>query len=186
MVIHAVKSILLVDIVVFSIYVVDILRRFGIPINLSITYYRYERIRKHLGMLFPALMFFICATTVPIWFLTSLEATGWGRYFTGLPVVAEICLLLVALSARYKRRPKLIYFHYGCAIVTAACAVAWMCFVARQMSLVAVRLGILSAFIVAGSLTRTLQKCTLFWLELTAFYAIFFTLFLIHHVPLQL
>ncbi len=172
--------ILWADLFVFTIYVIGAVRRFGIPINLSITYYRYERIHRNWGMLFPALMFFICLTTIPIWFVTSWHVSLLGRYLSCLPVLTEVGLLAVAFSARYKRWPKLIYFHYTCAIIAAVCAVVWLCVVAWQWPFFWLRIGLLIAFLTAGILTRTLKKCTLFWLELTAFYAIFLTLLFIY------
>lgn len=181
----ATMVILLVDIAVFTIYVADVLMRFGIPVNLSITYYRYERIHRRLGILFPSLLIFICCTTIPIWFITSWYASAWGRYFVEMPVIAEVCLLAVAFSARYKKRKNLIYFHYTCAIIASVCAVVWMCLVAWQFSLMWLRIGLLLGFVAIGVITNTLKKCSLFWLELTAFYAIFFTLFFIYFVPFQ-
>jgi len=181
-----VSVILLADIAVFSVYVTDVLIRFGIPVTLSITYYRYERWHKGFGFLFPALMVFVCGTAIPIWIITSFQSFALGSYLAGIPVVAEICLLAVAFSARYKRKPGLINFHYACAIVAAACAVVWLCLVAWHIPFMWFWVGLLFGFVAAGILTYTLKKCTLFWLELAAFYSIFFTLFFIYSVPFQI
>ena len=177
-------AVLLLDIVVFSIYVTDVLFRFGIPLNLSITYYRYERLHRNAGLLFPALMVLIFSTTIPIWIITSWKTGLVGKWCVGMPIVAGICLLVVAFTARYKRRPKLIYYHYTFAIIAAACAILWWRIVTRQIAFVALRLGLFTTFMAAGVLTHTNKKCTLFWLELTAFYATFFTLFLLCFLPL--
>ena len=186
MLISVAEAVLLLDVVVFTAYVVDVLIRFGIPANLSITYYHYERQYHKYGNLFPALMVLVCCTTVPIWILTTWNGSLLARWFVAMPIITEFSLLFVAFSARYKRRRKLIYYHYACAIVAAVCAVLWMCFVANQIPLIALRIGLLLGCLSVGSLTHTLKSCILFWLELAAFYSIFFTLFLIHSVPFDI
>lgn len=176
-------SIIWADIIIFTAYVVYVLAAFGIPVNLSITYYMFERKKKGTGLLFPALMVFICSTTLPILILTTSHASEWGARFVALPVICLVCLLAVACSARYKVSPKLIYFHYACAIITATCAVAWIFLVAYKICYVGI--AILCALLLAGILTKTLRKCPLFWLENAAFYAILFTLLVIHSVPVH-
>jgi len=176
--------ILLADIVIFTIYDTYVLVRFGIPANLSITYYAFERRKKRAGLLFPALMLLLCGTALPIWISTTYYASSWGSKFVVFPVTTLICLIAVAASARYKRLPKLIYFHYTCAIIAAACAVAWVILVAYKILFIT--LGFLSLLVYMGIHTNTLKKCTLFWLENAAFYSILFTLLLIHMIPVRI
>ena len=176
-------NILLLDIIVFTVYVVYVLTQFGIPINLSFTYYTFERKQKGLGVLFPLLMLFICGTTLPVWIHTTMHASPWAQQFLILPVVGLVCLMAVAATARYKMRQKLIIFHYAVAILAAVCAVAWIFLVAY--SIVYIGLSILLICVLCGLLTKTLRKCTLFWLEDAAFYAIFFTLFVINLMPVH-
>lgn len=45
--------------------------------------------------------------------------------------------------------------------------------------IVYIGIGILSVLLFVALFTKTLKKCTLFWLELAAFYAILFTLLII-------
>lgn len=176
--------ILLANIIVFTFYVVYVLVKFGIPVNLSITYYSFERKKKGTGLLFPGLMVFMCSTSLPIWIAATAQASTWGAHFVCLPVIAMICLLAVACSARYKMRPKLIYFHYGMAISAAACAATWTLLVAYKVCYIL--LGILCIMLLAGIRTKTLKKCTLFWLEAAAFYGILFTLLVIYLVPVSI
>lgn len=172
-----VTSILIVDIIFFSVYLMSVLRLFGIPINLSITYYYYQRKYKGLGLLFPSLLLLLCASALPIWIFVTKNASAWGANFIVLPYIVLVGLLAVAGTARYKRRPKLIYFHYTCAIIAAICAVIWIFFVAFRI--VYIGLGILSVLLLISLFTKTLKKCTLFWLEVAAFYAVLFTLLII-------
>ena len=174
------------DIVLMTIYNICILRRFGVPVNLSITYYHYERVHKGLGLLFPALVVFICCTTLPIWIITSFTGSEWGMYFSPCGIITLICLLAVAFSGRYKKRPGLIQFHYTCAIIAATSAVVWLCFAAYQTLFVWVRVIILFGLIFAGIQTDTFKRCTLYWLENAAFYCIFVTLLLVYAIPMPI
>lgn len=178
--------ILIVDILIFTVYVVYVLGRFGIPSNLSTTYYYLENQRKGTGLLFPVLLVFICCTTLPIWAYSTYCASAWASMFLFCPLVTLVCLLSVAGSARYKSRPALIYFHYTCAIIAATCAVLWLCLAAYQVIFIILRVSILVGLMLAGITTGTLKSCSLFWLEITAFYCIFFTLLIINIVPLPL
>lgn len=170
--------ILLVDILIFSAYLICVLQTFGVPINLSITYYHYERKYRGLGILFPILLFFLCITVIPIWIITTQNASLWGTNFCLFPYITLICLLAVAITARYKRKPKLIYFHYTCAIIAAICAVIWIFLVTYKVLYVG--LSILFALLFAAARTKTLKDCILFWLEVAAFYAILFTLLIVY------
>ena len=169
--------VLLADILVFTYYVIYVLREFGIPVNLSITYYSFERRRKGTGVLFPTLMIFLCVTTIPIWIELSRHASSFGYTFVFFPIITLVCLLLVAASARYKKTHGLVYFHYACAILAAVCAVLWIFLVAYKILYVG--LSILIALMLMGIRTGTLHRCSLFWLETAAFYAIFFSLLII-------
>lgn len=176
--------ILLVDILIFTIYVVYILIKFGIPKNLSASYYAFEEQKKGTGLLFPALLVFICTTALPIWITTTYYASTWTSTFLFCPIVTLVCLLAVAASAQYKSNTALVYFHYTCAIIASFCAVLWLCLAAYQIMYIA--FGILGVLLSAGIITGTLKKCTLFWLEITAFYCIFFSLLVINIIHLQL
>ena len=169
--------ILLIDIFVFSIYLICVLKTFGIPVNLSITYYSYERKRKGFGKIFPILLLFLCVTILPIWIRTTINNGFYGMIFSLFPCITIVCLFSVATTARYKKRKYFIYFHYTCAIIAAICAVVWIFIIAYEV--VYVGIGILLISLIIGLLTKTLKTCTLFWLEIAAFYAILFTLLII-------
>jgi len=174
--------VIIIDIMIFSIYVAYTLILFGIPVNLSITYYKFERKKKGTGILFPLLMLLLCGSAIPIWI--AITPKGISEMFVCFPTITLISLLGVAGSARYKSRHNLIYFHYTCAIIAAICAVSWIFIVAYKI--VYIGLTILFTLLYAGMRTKTLRKCTLFWLETAAFYSILFTMLAIKIIPLQL
>ena len=100
--------ILLADILIFTTYIVYVLIKFGIPQNLSTTYYTLEEQRKGTGLFFPALLVFICSTTLPVWISITYYASAWASKFLFFPIVSLVCLLAVAASARF-------VLYYGCA-----------------------------------------------------------------------
>lgn len=163
--------ILLADIIALTIFFVCVLIKLGIPSNLSITYYMFDKKKR---FLFPCLTMFFCCTAIPIWILMTYHASPWGSMFLGLPITTLICMLSVVASMHYKKNQKLLYFHYITAIVSAVCLVAWINIVAYSIAYVAT--VILLAFVYAGIRTKTLKKSSLFWLETAAFYSLFFTL----------
>ena len=177
-------TVLLLDVIVFTAYTADVLLRFGVTANLSMTYYLYERLGKGRGLLFPALLLFICATTIPIWIYTTLHASPRAASLLPLPLITLAGLLFVALSSRYKMWPRLIYFHYAGAIIAGICDALWLFLAAPRHCYIA--LGILAVLLLAGLLCKSLRRCAWFWIEAACFYALFFTLLLIHIRPVRI
>lgn len=176
---HSVEVvILLIDIVVLSLYIFITRKNFGILPNLSISYYHYERKHKYLGLVFPALMVLLCTTLMPIWIYDTVNGSAWAQHFVFLPCTALVCLLTVACTARYRENQKLIYIHYGFAILAATVTVIWFLVVGYRTCYIAIT--ILLAEVAAGLYTRTLRTCTLWWLEGAAFYSILFILLVNH------
>lgn len=171
-------NIMLADIVLFSAYNIYILSAFRIPNNISMTYYWFERKHKGLGLLFPALLCSLCATAIPVWLITTAKMSVFGFHLTWMPYATLLCMLLVAVSARYKKRPRLIYFHYGMAVMCAVFSIGWILFMCFEYFYITLSILMLAAW--AGIWTNTYKCCYLFWLELTAFYALFLTLFIIN------
>ncbi len=171
------SCVLLTDLILLTIYEIIILKQFGIPANLSYTYYSFERKRAGAGRLFPLLLLILCVTAGPIWLSVTMHTSLWAKKWMFLPCVTIFCLIAVACSARYNRSRKIFRFHYACAIIASVCAVAWIFIVAYHI--VYVGLSILVALVLTAICTRTLIRCTLFWLETAGFYALLVTLLLI-------
>lgn len=175
---------LILDLILFTIFIISVFVKIGIPDNLSTTYYLYQDIRKGTGWYFPSLIVFICFTGILVWISSTYHASSWGSKFTILPVITLLCLLAVAASAKYKKNKKLINFHYSVAIVGAVCSVAWINLVAYK--LIPVGMIILLASIFAGIRTKTLKSCPLFWLEIAWFYALLILVLLIVIIPVEI
>lgn len=168
--------ILLVNILMFSVYLVYVLCVFSIPANLSVTYYKLERKHKGAGMLFPLLLCSSSITIIPIWERNTILLSN-SLFLSFLPYLVLLCMFLVACSARYKKMLKLVYFHYMCAIIASVCTIIWIFFIGKRLFIIGIFLLLL--FLLLSLVTNTFKKCLLFWLELTAFYAIYIILFAI-------
>lgn len=175
--------ILFADIVLFTAYLVAVLVRFGIPVNMSMTYYMYRQKNEVLRLLFPCLLVFLCISCGSLW-IKICHRFELAPLFVALVYVTIVCLIAVAASAQYQKTPTIIYFHYTCAIIASACTTLWLLFVSYKVMHVA--LGILLISTCLGLITKTLKSCTLFWLEIAGFYALMITLLIIYFVPIQL
>jgi hypothetical protein len=60
-------SLVCASLAVFLVYNIVALCIFGVPSSLSNTYYLYESKKKHLGMVFPAMMTSMAFTLLPAW-----------------------------------------------------------------------------------------------------------------------
>lgn len=168
--------VILINILVFSLYNIYILNRFRVPNNLSMTYYWMERQHKHLGLLFPVLILVMLSTTIPIWIHTSLNLSEWTARLTWLIYASLVTLGMVGISARYKRSRALTVFHYTAAISCAVFSIGWIFLACFNIIYIGFSILLLCGF--AAWTTRTFRSCWLYWLELTGFYVVFFTLFM--------
>lgn len=176
--------ILLIDIVVFSIFWITVLVELGIPENLSITYYKFDKHKKGLQWFFPIVSLFLCLTAIPIWILTTYHASGWRPKLVVIPTFAFFCMLAVTFSANYKKNQSLIHFHYTSAIIASVCLVVWINLVAFKLAYI--DFTFLLVLLYAAIRTKTLKQCSLFWLETAAFYSLLVTLLLIDLIPIQI
>lgn len=166
------------DFIAFTCLFVTILVKLGIPNNLSITYYQFER---KLRWFFPAVNLFLCVTGGPYWIYLTSRASNWTAHLWPVALLAVISMVLVAASFDYQASPARKKFHYACAWTACICIIIWI-------NTVGIRIGwlgicILSAFVLAGVLTKTMKSCPLFWLEMAAFYALVATLLALTLIP---
>lgn len=169
---------IVIEIVLFSLYIIYALCNWGIPNNISATYYYFERTRKHYGLFFPLDILICCLTIFPVWIYTCSLASSWASHFSWCPYIVGLCMIVVGITSRYKRSRQLTYTHYAAAIIGAAVTVLWLLLACYRTSFIS--LSVLSISILAGVITGTLKRCYLFWLEIAAFYALFFVLFIVN------
>lgn len=177
----AITIVSILDILVFTAYELGVILNFCIPNNLSNTYYHFDRKFRGSGKMFPAMLYFLCLTVLPIQVYFTYRLPDWRSNFAFLPVLTAICLALVGVSARYKKSDFRIYFHYTVAILSGFFTALWFLIVGLKLSYILISFILL--MMIAGALTRTLRIYPLFWFETAGFYAVLFTVLIISLVP---
>lgn len=163
---------------IFSIYNIYVLSSFGIPENLSITYYMLEGKKRHFGILYPILIVIILIIIAYTWLhihhKLDSQYTQIGNWLIYSTVIA---LAIVVAVTRYKITDICHKIHYTAAICSSVTSVGWMLSFAPQFWYVGVDLFILVG--IASRITKTFRSCILYWLELVNIYSLFIVLFVL-------
>ncbi len=177
----ALAIISVVDIIVFTAYEVAVVVNFCIPNNLSNTYYHFDRKYRGSGRLFPAMLYTLSTTALPMQVYFTYRLPDWRANFAFMPLLAAICLALVGVSCRYKKSDFRIYFHYTVAIMAGFFTVLWFLTVGLKISYILIIF--ILVMMLTGTLTRTLRIYPLFWFETAGFYAVMFANLIVALVP---
>lgn len=177
----AITILLIIDLLVFTAYELGVIFNFCIPNNLSNTYYHFDRKYRGYGKLFPGMLYFLCATALPVWVYYTYRLPDWRSNFAFLPLLTLICLALVGVSARYKKSDFRIYFHYTVAILSGFFTVLWFLIVGLKLSYILI--SFILVMMITGALTRTLRIYPLFWFETAGFFAVLYMLLIVSIVP---
>lgn len=89
-----------------------------------------------------------------------------------------LALMIVCLTARYNKTKKRCKTHYSAAIASAIFTLSWIIMKANVIVYYTVVVLILALW--AAYLTKTIRTHIIYWLELSAFYSIFITLFILN------
>lgn len=138
-----------------------------IPTSLSDSYYHYEGLCKGAGIAFVIAMFLVAISLAPALFIAS---EGHPLQFLGFFTAAGLCFVGAAPKFREVGMESII--HPIAAFVCATGCVLWIVFIAQMWWTLIITLAIFSLLAIT---TKTL-RCYLFWLEMVAFFSIFWTL----------
>lgn len=177
----AITIMLIIDLLVFMTYELAVVLNFCIPNNLSNTYYHFDRKFRGSGKLFPAMLYFLCSTALPVWVYYTYRLPDWRSHLAFLPLLTLVCLALVGVSARYKKTDFRIYFHYTVAILAGFFTVVWFLTVGLKLSYILIIF--ILVMMAAGAWTRTLRIYPLFWFESAGFFAVLYMLLIVSIVP---
>lgn len=169
---------IVIGIMIFSIYNIYVLSTFGIPKNLSNTYYMLESKRYNFGIVYPILITIILILIFYIWLHIhselDTEYTHIGKWLIYLTMVA---LSIVVAITRYQKTVVRYKTHYVAAICSSVTSVGWMLLFAQHFLYVAISMFILVG--IASIITQTFRSCILYWLELVNIYSLFIVLFVL-------
>ena len=163
----------LVALALFATYIVVAIHFFGIPESLSNTYYLYEAKHKGFGWFFTGFMWVLAFLLLPAWIATSDNIGPWMSNFTFLSFIAAAAIAFVGTAPKFHDDME-GKVHVIAASICAAAAILWDFVICWNIWYVTVGVAIVPA--VAGILTKSWKKCSVFWLEMMAFVPTFATL----------
>ena len=163
----------LISLSLFTSYNIASLHFFGVPSSLSNTYYLYETKKKHLGMVFPAMMASMAFTLLPAWLELGEVVSSWSAYLNPLAFFTCAAILFVGGAPAFRSNKLEGTVHEVAAKIAAACAVVWCLVVCWKIMYVP--LGVAGLIAVIGAITKTWKSASVYWLEMMAFGATFIT-----------
>lgn len=163
----------LISLAIFLSYNIAALSIFGIPSSLSNTYYLYEAKKKHLGMIFPAMMASMAFTLLPAWLELGEVVSSWSSYLNPLAFFTCAAILFVGGAPAFRSNKLEGLVHEVSAKVAAAAALVWCLVVCWKIMYVP--LGTAALVALGGVFTKTWKSASIYWLEMMAFGATFAT-----------
>lgn len=161
----------------FTVYLYTMVKMFGIPPSLSDTYYLLEGTKKGAGILFTFIMFILVFTFAPIMIEVSTESTQFLAFLSLLGIG------FVGAAPKFKGVTQESRVHIVGAFIAAISSTLWMLFNISYKTIpniqTVVSVVLLCALPVVLTVlickTKTLRTSYIFWGEMAALFALFFT-----------
>lgn len=165
----------IIGMVLFTIYNVCIVSKFGIPVSLSDSFYLLNGVKKGLGFIFTAMMVSIAFCLMPGWLEITETITSWSKNFTALPFLAAAGIAFVGAAPAFRKNEVEKLVHGISAYLTAAFSILWICIVCYEVALIVLPISVF-VIVALGLSTKTLKSSKIYWLEMLAFLATFATI----------
>lgn len=165
----------IIGMVLFTIYNVCIVSKFGIPVSLSDTFYLLNGVKKSLGFIFTAMMISMAFCLMPGWLEITETITSWSKNFTALPFLAAAGIAFVGAAPAFRKNEVEKIVHGISAYLAAAFSILWICIVCYEVALIVLPISVF-VIVALGLSTKTLKSSKIYWLEMLAFLATFATI----------
>lgn len=165
----------IIGMVLFTIYNVCIVSKFGIPVSLSDSFYLLNGVKKGLGFIFTAMMVSMAFCLMPGWLEITESITSWSKNFTALPFLAAAGIAFVGAAPAFRKNEVEKLVHGISAYLAAAFSILWICIVCYEVALIVLPISVF-VIIALGLSTKTLKSSKIYWLEMLAFLATFATI----------
>lgn len=162
-----------VSLLLFLVYNISILAKFGIPPSLSQSYYILDGVKKNLGFLFTGMMFAMAFTLLPSWLELGEVISSWSSYLNPLAFFSCASIAFVGAAPAFRSNKLEGTVHEVAAKLAAACSIVWCLAVCWQIMYVP--LGVAGLIAAIGAITKTWKSASVYWLEMMAFGATFVT-----------
>lgn len=166
-------SLVCASLAVFLAYNIVALCIFGVPSSLSNTYYLYEAKKKHLGMVFPAMMTSMAFTLLPAWLELGEIVSLWSAYLNPLAFFACAAILFVGGAPAFRSNKLEGTVHEVAAKIAAGASLLWCLVVCWQIMYVPIIASVVIALV--ALISGTFKQGLIYWLEMMAFGATFAT-----------
>ena len=165
----------IVGFLVFCVYNVSVLIKFGIPSSLSKSFYLWNDVKKNLGYIFTCMMYFVAFCLMSGWLEITGVITQWSHYLTVLPFLAASSIVFVGSAPAFKDCKLESKVHTISAICAAVFSLLWCCVICYQIAWIIVPISLIFIWIIAFA-TKTHKTASTYWWEMVAFLATFATI----------
>ena len=167
----------IISFLVFIIYNAFIIKIFGIPKSLSESFYLMNNRREGSGYIFTAMMFIVGLYLMPSWLELGDCLSPWSHYLDPLAFATCASICFVGAAPAFRNIGVESKVHDIGAKTAAACSMTWClsAVVGHNWWDIFIPLGVAGLVAIAGVITKTMKTCTVYWLEMMAFYATFLT-----------
>ena len=165
----------LVGILVFTVYNVFVLRKFGVPSSLSSSFYLLDGVKKNLGYIFTGMMFTMAFSLLPGWLELTEVVSSWSKYLTALPFFGAASIAFVGSAPAFRDFTLENKVHMVSAAAAAVFSLLWCCVVCYHIAWITVPASLIIIWAAAFA-TKTHKTGATYWWEMVAFLATFSTI----------
>lgn len=164
-----------VAILIFVVYNIVAISKFGIPSSLSVTFYLWNGVKNNLGYIFTLMMYCVVFTLMPSWIEITEVITPWSHYLTVLPFFAAASIAFVGTAPAFRSCELENKVHVVSAGLAAAFSILWCCVVCYQIAWYVIPSSLLLVWATA-LITKTHKTAATYWWEMVAFLSTFVTI----------
>ena len=163
-----------VAILIFTIYNIAALSKFGIPSSLSATFYLWNGIKPNLGYIFTGMMFALALTLMPAWLEITEVISCWSHYLTVLPFLGAGSIAFVGSAPAFRGCKLENKVHMVSAALAAVFSLLWCAVVCYKIAWI-IPISLVLCWGIAFA-TKTNKTGRDWWWEMVAFLATFTTI----------
>lgn len=169
-----ITSALILALILFTAFVVFVIRTFSIPGSLSMTSYSFSRRYRNLKVVFSTFVLVMCALMFPAWIYISNRLSVGVNNQSWIIGLILILLIVVCLTPYYYRNRRIKILHYSAAtlaFLTGGIWIIWNCF-----QLLYIDIALFAIFFAASLITHSFKRSKIFWLEIAVCYCVMINL----------
>lgn len=154
--------------VIYLVYNIFVIKKFGIPKSLSMTHYLWKGITDKLFFVFPLMMFLIAGMLMPSWIEIST-----GNTFQFLSFLSAATIIFVGASPSFKSSDLENSVHDWSAYLGTAFAILWIILVPHLWYIIVI---VFVLHLVIAICTNTIKTSYIYWLESVTFISTFISI----------